>query len=163
MVPGHLIPQIGSPIYWSPWTDGPQKFGPPGQMVPRIFRLSMETGCGDPELQGPNWLGTICPGGPSFGGPFVHGDRIFWGPFVQGYQFYEDRLWEQEVEDRKSGDQIYFRFSLKLLKFMAFCRKLLTTDIFIGNALKFVGFQYSSYILRKPQFFFYITKFFDIT
>ena len=25
---------------------------------------------------GPNWLGTICPGGPTFWGPFVHGDRL---------------------------------------------------------------------------------------
>ena len=61
-------------------------------MVPRIFRLCRGTGCGDPEIQGLNWLGTICPGGPNFGGPFVHGDRGGWGPFVQGNQFYGDRL-----------------------------------------------------------------------
>ena len=85
MVPGHLVPHNGSPIDWSlwtnspqpirsPWTDGPQKFGPHGQMVPRIFRLFSGTGCGDPEIQGLNWLGTICPGGPNFGGPFVQGE-----------------------------------------------------------------------------------------
>ena len=93
---------FGPKLIWSP-TIGPEligpsgqmvpnQFGPPGQMVPRIFRLSMGTGCGDPEKGGPNWLGTICPGGPNFLGPFVHGDRILWGPFVQGDQFYGDRL-----------------------------------------------------------------------
>ena len=87
----------------SPWTDGPQKFGPhgqmvpnqfgpPGQMVPRIFCLSRGTGCGDPELRGPNWLGTICPGGPHFWGPFVQGDQIGWAPFFQGDRFYGDFL-----------------------------------------------------------------------
>ena len=47
---------------WSPRTNGPQKFGPPGQMVPRIFRLSMETGCGDLEIRGPNWFGLVVQG-----------------------------------------------------------------------------------------------------
>ena len=70
----------------------PNQFGTSGQMVPRIFRLSRGTGCGDLEIRGPNWLGTICPAGPNFWGPFVHGDRIWWGPFVQWDQFYGDRL-----------------------------------------------------------------------
>ena len=98
MVPGHLVPHNWSPIDWSLWTNGPQPilspwtngppkfcphgqmvpnhFGPPGQMVPRIFHLSRGTASGDPEIQGPNRLGTVCPGGPSFGGPFVRGDQI---------------------------------------------------------------------------------------
>ena len=89
--------RIWSPDIWSP-TIGPQligpsgqtvpnqfsphgqmvpkQFGPPGQMVPRIFCLSRGTGCDDLEIWGPNWLGTICPGGPNFWGPFVHGDQI---------------------------------------------------------------------------------------
>ena len=71
---------IVPPPIQSPWTNGPQKvdphgqrvpnqFGTPGQMVLRIFRLSMETGCGDLEIRGPNWFGTICLGRPNFGGP----------------------------------------------------------------------------------------------
>ena len=108
----------GSPIdwFWSLWTNSPQpirpswtdcplrfgphgqmvpnQFGPSRQMVPRIFRLSRRTGCGDPEIQGLNWLGTICPGGPNFWGPFVQGDQFYgnrlsrgtgsWGPEVRG-------------------------------------------------------------------------------
>ena len=72
----------------SSWTNGPQKFGPSGQMVPRTFFLSRGTGCGDPEIRGPNWLGTICLGLPNVWGPFVYGDRISWGSFVKG-----DRKW----------------------------------------------------------------------
>ena len=41
----------------------PNQFGPHGQMVPKTFRFSRGTGCGDPEIQGLNWLGTICSGG----------------------------------------------------------------------------------------------------
>ena len=114
VVLGHFAPHNWFPIDWSfwvngpqliqsPWTNGPEKFGlhgriasnqfdPPGQMVPRISWLSMGTGCGDLEIWGPEWLGTICPGGPNFLGPFVHGDQIWWGLFVQGDQFYEDCL-----------------------------------------------------------------------
>ena len=55
------------------------QFGPSGQMVPRIFFLSRGTGCGDPEIRGPNWLGAICLGVPNVWGPFVvKGDRK-WG------------------------------------------------------------------------------------
>ena len=32
----HLVPHNGSPIDWSLWTNGPQKFGPHGQMVPNL-------------------------------------------------------------------------------------------------------------------------------
>ena len=72
---------------WSSWTNVPQSIWSLGQMVPRIFCLSRVTGSGDPQILGPNWLWTFCPGGPNFGGPFVHGDRIWWGPFVLGHQF----------------------------------------------------------------------------
>ena len=86
--------RIWSPDIWSP-TIGPQKFGhhgqmvpnqfgSPGQMVPRIFHLSRGTGCGDPQIWRPNWLGTICTGGPTFWEPFLHGDRIWWGLLVRG-------------------------------------------------------------------------------
>ena len=92
------------------WTNGPQEFGlhgqmvpnqfgPPGQMVPGIFCLSRGTACDDLDIWGPNWLGTICPGGPHFWGPFVQGDQIF-GTIcpggqkliVQGDQFFSDHL-----------------------------------------------------------------------
>ena len=101
----HLVPNAHGPrtFNWSlwtnspqpirsSWTDSPQKFGPHGQMVPNqfgpprqmvpiIFCLSRGTGCRDPEIQGPNLLRTICPGG-----------LILWESFVQ--------------ENRKSGDQM---------------------------------------------------------
>ena len=125
MVPGHLVPHNWSLINWSLWTNGPQptlspwtngpqnfgphgqmvpnQFGPPGQMVPRIFCLSRGTSCDDLEIWGPNWLGTICPGGPNFGGPFVQGDQIGWGPFVQGDQI----VWGPVVHgDRILGDHL---------------------------------------------------------
>ena len=67
-------------------------------MVPKIFCLSRGTSCDDCEIWGPNWLGTICPGGQNFWGPFVHGDRISWGLFLKGDQF----LWGLFVQgDRK--------------------------------------------------------------
>ena len=70
----------------------PNQLGSPRQIVHRIFRLSRGTGCGHPEIQGPNSLGTICPRGTNFLGPFVHGDQICWGLFVQGDQFHGDCL-----------------------------------------------------------------------
>ena len=104
MIPGHLVPHNGSPIdwslwtnsprpIWSPWTDGfqefvphgqmvPNQFGPPKQMVSRIFRLSRGIGCGD----------------PNFWGPIVHEDQICCGPFVQGDQFYGDNLFRGTVK-----------------------------------------------------------------
>ena len=113
----------------SPWTNGPQKFGPRGQMVPnqfgphgqmvpRIFLSSRGTGCGDPEIRGPNWLGTICPGGPNSWGPFVQGDQILGDHLSMGTEFDGDHLSRginlmgivcpggQEVGARKSGDQM---------------------------------------------------------
>ena len=83
MVPGNLVPNLLVPLdkrsptnpvpldKWSPkircpWTNGPNQFGPPGQMVPRIFPLSRGTGCWDPEIRRPNWMGTICPREPKF-------------------------------------------------------------------------------------------------
>ena len=54
------------------------QFGPSRQMVPRIFRLSRGTGCGDPEIRGPNWLGTIFPGEQIFR------DHLSIGTEVQG-------------------------------------------------------------------------------
>ena len=113
MVIGHLVPHNGSPIDWSlwtnspqpirsPWTDGLQKFGPheqivsnqfgpSKQMVPRIFHLPRGTGCGDLEIRGPNWLGTICPGGPNCWGPFVQGDRK-WGTGSPGIKWVRDQM-----------------------------------------------------------------------
>ena len=88
------------------------------QMVPRIFRLSRGTGCGDPEIRGPNWLGTICPGGPNSWGPFVQGDQIFGDHLSMGTEFDGDHLSRginlmgivclggQEVGDRKPEDQM---------------------------------------------------------
>ena len=96
--PGHLVPYNcslltnGSQTIQSPWTNWPQKFGPYGKMVPRIFHLYTGTGFGDPGIWGPHWLGTICPLGPNFWGPLVHGDRLWWGLFVEGDQFYGDHL-----------------------------------------------------------------------
>jgi hypothetical protein len=121
LIPIAYVPRTSGPKQWvpldkqspslrSPWTDGPQtfgphgqmvpnQFGPPGKMVPKIFCLSRVTGCDDLGTWGPNWLGTICPGGPNFlgtvcsGGPnwlgtICPGGLIFYGPFVQG-----DRKW----------------------------------------------------------------------
>ena len=51
----------------------------------------MGTGCGDPEIQGPKWLGTICPRGPNLLGV------NFMGIVCPG---------GQEVGDQKSGDQM---------------------------------------------------------
>ena len=98
MVPGHLVPRNGSPINWtlwtngiqpiqSPWTDGPPKFGLHGQMVPRIFHLYRVTGCIGLKIQGPNWLGNICPAGPNWLG--LLGTFC---PFVQVDWFYGDCL-----------------------------------------------------------------------
>ena len=33
----HLVPGLLVPNFLSPWTNGPQKFSPPGQMVPKQF------------------------------------------------------------------------------------------------------------------------------
>ena len=102
----------------SPWTNGAQKFGTPGQMVPRIFCLSRGTSCDDLEVW--DQIGW---------GPFVHGDQIFGDHLSMGTNFDGDRLsrgtklvgdhlslgteffgticpWGQEVGDRKSGDQM---------------------------------------------------------
>ena len=157
MVPRHLVPHNWSPIDWSlwtngpqpiqsPWTNGPQKFGPHGQMVPnqfgphgqmvpRIFLSSRGTGCGDPEIRGPNWLGTTCPVGPNSWGPFVQGDQILGDHLSRGTKFVGDcltrgtiwvgghlsmgtkflgtiRPWGQKVGDQKSGEPCsgLFRF-----------------------------------------------------
>ena len=72
----------------------PNQFGPPGEMIPRIFHLSRGTGCGDPEIGGlldqgnlilgdhcpwgPNLIRTICPGGSILCWFFVQGDRKWW-------------------------------------------------------------------------------------
>ena len=135
-----MVPHNWSPINWSlwtnspqpilsPWTNGPPKFGPPGQMVPRIFCLSSGASFDDLEILGPNWLGTICPGGSNFWGPLVHGDKIFGDHLSMGTKFDLDPLsmgtklvgdhlsmgtkflgticpWGQEVGDQKSGDQM---------------------------------------------------------
>ena len=91
MVPGHLVTywlvplDKWSPKIWFPLTNDPWKFcphgqivpnqiGPPRQMVPKIFCLSKGTGWGDLEIRGPNWLGTICPGGPNASQPY---QRLF--------------------------------------------------------------------------------------
>ena len=60
---GQIVPQNLDPMdKWSPTYLGPTR-----QMVPFVQRERLW----DPEIQGPNWLGTICPGGPDFWGPFV--------------------------------------------------------------------------------------------
>ena len=70
----------------------PNKFGPTGQIVPKIFHSSW-TGYGDPEIRGPNWLGTICPWGPNLMGTSCMG---IWIVCPGG----------QEVGDWKSRDQM---------------------------------------------------------
>ena len=82
-VPKRFSPhgQIGTPKFGLHGQMVPNQFGPPGQMVLRIFCFSSGTGCGDPEIWGPN-----------FWGPFVHGHRIWWGLSVQRDQFYGDHL-----------------------------------------------------------------------
>ena len=92
MVPGHLVPHNWSPIDWSlwinspqpiqsPWTNGPPKFGPHGQMVPTnlvlLDKWSLEYSIG--------------PGGQAVG-IWKYGDQIGWGPFVQGDQILGDHL-----------------------------------------------------------------------
>ena len=68
----------------------PKELGPPGDMVPRMFRLSRGTGgcgnrgsklVGDYLSKGTKLLGTICPWGLNL-----------MRPFVQGVQFYGDCL-----------------------------------------------------------------------
>ena len=87
----------------------PNQFGPPRQMVFRIFRLSKETGCGVQEIRdqigwgpfvqrtkfsgticpwGPIMIGTVCPGGPNWMGTICPWGPNLWGPFVHG-----DRKW----------------------------------------------------------------------
>ena len=63
----HLIPGLLVSHFLSPWTNGPQKFGPHRQMVPNQF--------GPPEQIQEDQISW---------GPFVYGDRIWWGRFVQG-------------------------------------------------------------------------------
>ena len=65
----------------------PNQFGPHVKMVPRIFLSSRGTGCGDPEISGSNWLGTICPGGP-----FVQEDQILGDHLSMGTEFDGDHL-----------------------------------------------------------------------
>ena len=82
---------------------GPNQFGPPGQMVPKIFYLPRGEGFCDLGIGGPDWLGAICPWGPNFWGPFVQGDQIWWEPFVQGDQI----GWGPFVhEDQIFGDHL---------------------------------------------------------
>ena len=69
-------------------------------MVPRIFRLSRGTGCGNPEIWGPNGLGGV--GDHLSRGTKCDGDRLsrgtkFWGTIYPG---------GPEVGDWKSGDQM---------------------------------------------------------
>ena len=42
------------------------------------------TGRVDPEVWGPNWLETICPGGPNLMEIVCLEGTILWGSFVQG-------------------------------------------------------------------------------
>ena len=63
-------------------------------MVPRIFHLSWGTGCGDPKIWRPNWLGIICSGGPNVWRPnlmgtICPGGSILWGLIVQGNEWLE--------------------------------------------------------------------------
>ena len=87
MVPGHLVPHNGSPIDWSPWTnspqpirfprtDGSQKFGPHGQMVPNKWSLENLT-CQEGQA-----VGIQTYRDQTGWAPFVQGDQIGWGPFV---------------------------------------------------------------------------------
>ena len=107
----------------------PQTFGPNRQMVPRIFCLSRGTGCGDLEIQRPNWLGTICQGGPNFGvcpwGPnllrtICPGGSMLWGSFVQG-----DRKWGpgslriKWVQNRMCSSQVCLLEHLNIEKNLA--------------------------------------------
>ena len=69
----------------------PNQFSPHGQVVPKNsvpldkWSLDKGTDCGDPEIQGPNWLGTIC-------------SRVS-NLFCLGDQFYRDRPGGCEVGD----------------------------------------------------------------
>ena len=89
-------PDIRSPTF-GPQLIGPSgqtvpnQFGPPGQMVSRICRLSRGRGSGDPKIWGPNWLGIICPNGMKFWGTICP-DWIWLGTFVQWNRFSGDRL-----------------------------------------------------------------------
>ena len=106
----HLIPGLPVPHFLSPWTNGPQKFGPHGQMVPNQFGPPGQTvpikfgphGQMVPNQFGPhtskssqlvpldkqNILGTICPGGPNWLGTICPGDQIFGDHLSRGPNFW---------------------------------------------------------------------------
>ena len=120
----HLIPGLPVPHFLSPWTNGPQKFGPhgqmvpnqfgpPGKMVPRIFCLSRGQAVmiesmgtklvGDHLSRGTKFFGTICPEQPNFFGTICP-----WGPNLMGTVCPgRSILWGSFVQgNRKSGDQM---------------------------------------------------------
>ena len=97
----HMVPR-----HLSPWTNGPQKFGSPGQMVPNQFsppgqisspnnnpfvhgdRLWGYRNIGTKLSKGTKFWGTICPWRPNLMGTFCQRGSILWGSFVQG-----DKKW----------------------------------------------------------------------
>ena len=60
----HLIPGLPVPHFLSPWTNGPKKFGPQGQMVPNQFGPPGQT---VPIKVGPHGQMVVCPGGQEVG------------------------------------------------------------------------------------------------
>ena len=114
MVPWHLVPHNWSPIDWSlwtnssqpirsPWTNGLQKFGPHGQMVPKNL-IPMDKWSLTNLVPLYNWSleYSVCPRGQAVGiqkfgdqtgwGPFVLGDQFFWNHLSMGTEFDGDRL-----------------------------------------------------------------------
>ena len=77
-------------------------------MVPKIFCLSMGTGCDDLEIWGPNWLGDHLSRGTKFDWDCLsRGTKLVGDHLSMGTKFLGTICpWGQEVGDRKSGDQM---------------------------------------------------------
>ena len=71
----------------SPWTNGPPKLGPPGQMVHNQFGPHISASPQSVTLDKLNIQVTIC-----LGGPYVHGDQILGDHSPMGTELVGDRL-----------------------------------------------------------------------
>ena len=130
----HLIPGLLVPHFLSPWTCGPQKFGPPGQMVPKQFGLPGQTvpnRFGPPEQMVPQNFVPIFPNHHSLSPwtnrilkvPFVLGTKLvgnhlsmgteFWGTICPWGQYWLETVcpegpinWGPIVGDQMSADHM---------------------------------------------------------
>merc|ERR1719278_1814344 len=79
----HLIPGLPVPHVLSPWANGPQKFGPHGQMVPNQFGPPAKTvpnQFGPPGKTVPMKFGPMDKWSPKIWFPWTNGPQPIWSP-----------------------------------------------------------------------------------